>query len=345
MTRTAAVIGCGLIGGRLEDPRSPRTYSHAKAYRLSGAFDRIVCCDPLLERAQATAARVGGQAYASLDALLAAETLDAASICVPDNEHAAVAERLMTAPRPPRALLMEKPVCADESQLARLAALERGGGGRIIVNHSRRFDPAHRRIAELARSGGLGRLIRGRIDYYGGWRHLGVHAVDYLHFMFGLSCRPAAMAAGAASRFPDDPSLDATLEIGGATVRLEGWDEAHYQIFDWSLLFELGQIRLTDFGRRVEVLRPAVNAEGERELMVDPAFSGAGMVDPIRAAVARLAAFLDGTALGGTALGGTAFGGAETLDDVGLEEAARTMRVLWRGDALWRERQEKPRRR
>lgn len=328
MTRTAAVIGCGLIGGRLEDPDSPRVYSHAKAYRLSGAFDRIACCDVRFEHAEATAARAGGSAYASLDALLERERPDVVSVCTPDHTHAAVAERVMTAARPPQVVLMEKPLCADETELARLAALERAGGGRIVVNHSRRFDAAHRRVADLVRSGGLGRPVRGRVDYYGGWRHLGVHVVDYLYFLFGDACRLTAVAAGAPSRFPDDPSLDATLEADGAPVRLDGFDEAHYQICDWSLLFERGQIRLTDFGRRVEVLRPAVNAEGEREPVVDPAFSGPGMVDPIRAAVRRIVAYLDGAA-------------DENLNDVGLDEAARTMRALWRGEALWRREKEK----
>lgn len=312
----AGIVGCGMIAGAVEDPKAPGTYSHAKAYRSNAAFTELGMVDRHPERAEALARRFSGRAFPDVAALLAGLRPDVVSVCVPDDLHFEVLREVLTSPHRPRVVFAEKPVCTEPSQLDELERLERSAGARILVNHTRRFCPAHRRLRDLVRGGTLGGLLRGQVDYYGGFLHLGVHVVDLLQFLFGTALEPAELRPCCASKYPDDPTLDGTLLLGSAPVRLSGIPERHYQVLDISLFFERGQIRLTDFGKRVEVLRRTVNAEGENVLEPDPALSGPGLESPIVHAVAALAAALEGRGEPG---------------EFGLAEARKTMETLWKG--------------
>lgn len=316
----AGIVGCGMIAGAYEDPAAPGTYSHAKAYRSNPAFAELGLVDRHPERAEALARRYSGRAYPDVAALLAGLRPDAVSVCVPDDLHFEVLREVLTSPHRPRVVFAEKPVCTDPAQLGELEGLERSSGARVVVNHTRRFDPAHRRLRDLVAGGTLGSLLRGQVDYYGGFRHLGVHVVDLLQFLFGAALEPAELRHCCPSKYPDDPTLDGTLLLGAAPVRLSGIPESHYQVLDISLFFERGQIRLTDFGKRVEVNRRTVNAEKENVLEPDPALSGPGLESPIVCAVAAVAAALEGRG---------------ALDEFGLAEARKTMETLWKGAKLY----------
>lgn len=318
----AGIVGCGMIAGAVEDPAAPGTYSHAKAYRSHPAFGELGLVDRHPERAEALARKYSGTAFPDVAALLAGLRPDVVSVCVPDDLHFAVLREVLTSPHRPRLVFAEKPVCSTRAELDELVRLERAAEARVVVNHTRRFCPAHRRLRELVRGGTLGGLLRGQVDYYGGFRHLGVHVVDLLQFLFGTALTPAELRPCCASKYADDPTLDGTLLLGSAPVRLSGVPESHYQVLDISLFFERGQVKLTDFGKRVEVLRRTVNAERENVLELDAALSGPGLESPIKHAVAALAA----------ALGPE---GPAALDEFGLDEARRTMETLWRGSELY----------
>lgn len=320
----AAIIGCGMIAGLYEDFTSPQTYSHAKAYRTHGAFDKIAVTDADSGRAASLAAKADAEIFGDLDSLLSEFRPDVVSICTPDTHHVSALEQILPHPQAPRLVFCEKPLCSDPEEFARLTRLERDSRTRIIVNHSRRFDPAHRDLSRLAcdAEGGLGGLVRGHVDYYGGWRHLGVHVVDILQLILGCDYQPKQASYCCDSKYADDPTLDMVGQFGAAPVRFFGFPESCYQILDINLLFSRGQIRISDFGKQIQVLRQTINDENERVLVLDTAASGPGMVAPMTNAVATIAAYLSD-------------GDEKRLKPYGLVETGRTMETLWKGSVLY----------
>lgn len=318
VTYKAAIIGCGMIAGRFEDFSAPTTYSHAKAYRGHGAFRELAFFDQHPDRAAELAAKAGGRAYSGIPEIIAEFRPDVVSVCVPDHLHFPVVESFLQAPRPPKVIFAEKPVCTARAELVRLRQLERAGVSAVIVNHGRRFDAAHQRLKRLLDSGDLGALVRVHVDYYGGWRHLGVHVVDILQYLFGTALELNRLEYLCESKYADDPTLNVEGRIGAAFLRLEGFLEAQYQIFDMNILCERGQIKVTDFGKRIEVLRKTVNTEQENVLVRDQAASGTGMQDSMGNAVSLIARYLDS-------------GSRDILAPYGLEEAQKTMDTIWKG--------------
>lgn len=101
------------------------------------------------------AERFGGTVCDTVDALLARADVDAVFVATPPEAHREIAGAILEAGKP---LICEKPValCArDAGALADLAARQ---GLLNAVNHEYRYDPAVRRMADLVRSGAVGRV-------------------------------------------------------------------------------------------------------------------------------------------------------------------------------------------
>lgn len=318
MAIRAAIVGCGMIAGRFEDFAAADTYSHAKAYRDHGTYGELAFFDNDPLRARFLADKAGGKAYASINELLCVHRPKVVSICVPDDLHYQYVETLLQSKDAPKLIFVEKPVCASRGELAALLRLKSDDAPALIVNHSRRFDPAHQRVKALIAGGELGPLVNVHVDYYGGWRHLGVHVVDTLQYFFDADLVLTGLEYVCPSKYADDPTLNVQGRIGSARVRLDGHLEEHYQILDMNLMCERGQVKLTDFGKRIEVLRKTVNAEQERVLETDPNCSGRGMQSPICAAVDLIARYVN-------------CGDRDLLLPYGLDEAGRTMNTIWTG--------------
>jgi myo-inositol 2-dehydrogenase / D-chiro-inositol 1-dehydrogenase len=113
MTVRIAMIGAGGVAAR-----------HARVLTRLGA--RVVgVADPVPEAARRLAADCGAGAYPDADALLDAETVDAAYVCVPPFAHGGP-ERAVLARRLP--LFVEKPLSADRDTAAALVPLVREAG-------------------------------------------------------------------------------------------------------------------------------------------------------------------------------------------------------------------------
>jgi predicted dehydrogenase len=91
-------------------------------------------------------------------------------------------------------VICEKPLADTLGDARRIAALERSGDTRIMVNHERRYAKDYLRAAELLKGGGLGRLLSVRGSLYMGrtrklervlW-HDGTHLADALMFLSGM---------------------------------------------------------------------------------------------------------------------------------------------------------------
>jgi scyllo-inositol 2-dehydrogenase (NADP+) len=127
------------------------------------------------------------------------DAFDAALVCTPDDPKLELLTRLLGHGKH---VLVEKPLFAPPDGLARLDALAQVNGAVCYTAYNHRFEPHFVRMADLIRSGELGRIYRCRMFYGNGtardvrnsmWRDqgagvlpdLGSHLLDTLMFWFG----------------------------------------------------------------------------------------------------------------------------------------------------------------
>src|ERR671933_312693 len=107
------MINVGVIGVGNMGLHHARNYSEIASARLCAVSDFD------LQRAQAVAARYGGNAYRDYNEMLAREPLDAVSIAVPTHLHYRVASNVIQAGVH---LLVEKPLAATLAEAESLVA-------------------------------------------------------------------------------------------------------------------------------------------------------------------------------------------------------------------------------
>jgi predicted dehydrogenase len=131
-TLSVAVVGCGAFGR-----------NHARVYHeLQKSGERVSLAgvvDVDRSRADSLAHEFDCNAYASIEDLLSAGGVDAASVAVPTVEHAAVARQLMQAGVD---VLIEKPLTSTLSEADELIELAARTGRIAQVGHLERFNPA-----------------------------------------------------------------------------------------------------------------------------------------------------------------------------------------------------------
>ncbi|MGE3402356.1 MAG: Gfo/Idh/MocA family protein [Vicinamibacterales bacterium] len=318
----AAIVGCGRIAGLYADPNGP-VETHAQAYWAQPGVRLVAVCDPNTANRERFAATWRAAGYAELHELLERESPDIVSICSPPEWHADHVVAAAQHDRAPRAMFVEKPCCQGESELDRIEGALAALPARpcVLVNHTRRFDPAHRQLAAAIRAGAYGRLLGGRADYYGGWMQNGPHLIDLLRMFFG-NVTVTGLAPGVSGRGDDDCPV-VHVDVGGARLVASGADERYYQLFELDLRFERARVLLEDFGAVIRVQPAAVNGLGERILDLAREERTAGLQEPLRHAVRALLDDLAGT----TPLSQT---GAT------LADARETMRQVWNARAAWR---------
>jgi predicted dehydrogenase len=113
-------------------------------------------CDPVLERAQAAAARFGVlAAYATMEEMLAAGNVDAVSICSPIGVHY---EQGMLAVEHGVHVHFNKTMTTTVDEADRLIDAARAKGVKLVSSPGEMLRPRHQKIKELIQEGALGRL-------------------------------------------------------------------------------------------------------------------------------------------------------------------------------------------
>lgn len=318
----AAVVGCGMIAGVYEDIESQTIYSHGKAYFKNSAIDWVAFIDIHPEKSQILAQKYNGVAFNDLVRLLTDFNPDCISVCVPDDFHFSTLKTILENSKSVKIICAEKPICSTKDELKILQDMERSTGIRIIVNHSRRFDRAHQSLKQLIQEDVLGKFIRGDVDYYGGWCHLGVHVVDILQYFFDSPLIPEKMVYAYPSKYPKDPTLHVEALLAGAPLRMTGFNESYYQILDINLKFEKGLIKIEDFGKDIKVFKKTINQEKENVLELDSQLSDKGMISPIVSTIETVVEYLKNL-------------DGDRLFPFGLQQAEMTMDTLWKGATLY----------
>lgn len=311
------IVGCGKIAGSRDYPRpagSVETY--AQALRRHPEFHLAAVTDPgrePLEQFQRTWEVARG--YRSLEEMLEEEHLDVIILCSPSEFHFSQAMQILGSSAKPRVLFIEKPVCQKEAELSTLIDLAKRTGIGVGVNHTRRFDPAHRWLAQQVRSGAFGPLVEGKITSYGGWLNNGTHLVDLIRLLFPKEPQ-VIWASFLESGRRGDRDLAVQLKVVDSMVRIDGFDEKNYQILESDFRFRAGRVQLLEAGARILVEGVTVNRLQEQVLVPRDGSPREGMVSVLGHAVEAIASSLKGE---------RAF---ESLG-VDLESVSLTMEVVW----------------
>jgi predicted dehydrogenase/nucleoside-diphosphate-sugar epimerase len=133
---------------------------HVKCLASVAGVRVAAVCDTALSRAQALAARVGANAYASLGEMLAAEKLDAVHVLLPPHLHSSAAKACMEAGV---AVLLEKPMCTTVAECDELVRLAAARGVRLGVSHNFLFSTPWQRLRADVAAGKLGAIDEIRV--------------------------------------------------------------------------------------------------------------------------------------------------------------------------------------
>ena len=269
----AALIGAGRIAGSWLDAASAANHpvrTHGHALWQNPNFDLRGVLDADLSRGKAFGERWGVPvATHDINVLLKADDWDLVIVCSPDQTHVETLHRIVAADATPPLIVMEKPLCQSRTDLAGIeAALASTPDTKLVVNHTRRFEPRYRQMHALISSGALGTLVTGRWNYYGGWFHTGVHLVDALRMLLDdeFDCLAAKTSFDG---HPGDPCVDVTFRRRSGepgVVHLEGFPESCYQQGELMLCFTKGRLRCTFQETTIWLDLPVTNQAGEVEI-------------------------------------------------------------------------------
>lgn len=210
------IVGCGQMGRW-----------HLDSYRSHPHVELVGFADTALERAEGFARDAGGRAYASHDALLKGESLDAVSLCSVPSTHRNIAVDLLN-----RGVhvLCEKPLAISVQEAEEMASAAKKNQRLLFTAFKFRFHDEVRRAKELIDAGSLGRVLSfrlmfgGYIDMHNQWyakkalsgggiiMDNGPHAADLIRFLFGDISSVAAQVSRAQNlEVEDTAKLDVAM--------------------------------------------------------------------------------------------------------------------------------------
>jgi predicted dehydrogenase len=278
-TYRAGIVGCsGIAIGRGERSaapiRSPLPHSHAAAYHAVPATTVAAVCDVVpaaLDNYRATWGEVS--AYTDYRQLLARERLDLLSIVTPDHLHADIFVAACEAGV--RGIFCEKPVATTLADADRMIAAATRSGVKVVVNHTRRFDPFYRQAKWLLEEGAIGPLRR-VVGTMGGERAMlfrnGTHLIDTIAYF--VDAPPAWLIAefddadagygpvyrGSGGRDPQtDPGASAYLHFQNGVRACYNGSKGTATNFEIDLQGERGRLRI---GNQVAELSTVVAGGG-----------------------------------------------------------------------------------
>jgi predicted dehydrogenase len=198
-------IRVGLIGaGRVA------LANHLPGLALLPQVDVTAICDADPQvRASAVSTLPAARAFATVDDLIASDTVDAVIIATPNHVHREIA---LTAIRAGKHVLCEKPLALTTADAREMEQAADAAGVRHMTAFTYRFVPAMRYMRHLVTSGALGTPVHFRAWRFQDWGRRALawrqlksmagtgelgdmlsHRLDYAHFLVGPFARVMAM--------------------------------------------------------------------------------------------------------------------------------------------------------
>lgn len=222
--------------------------SHVAIVRAHPGARLVAACDTMAYLTDVLGKHTGLKCYADMDAMLAAEQLDAVVISTPSRLHATMVGKALD-----RGLhvFCEKPFVLDPGEGERLVELAAAKQLVTQVGYHYRFVGAFQEAARIVRSGALGQIHQVRAEAYGPvvlqpkgstWRSAksegggalydyACHAVDLMNFVNGVpSSVSGAVRRGVFSRDVDDEVYCTLHYANGASGQLcVNWSDESFR--------------------------------------------------------------------------------------------------------------------
>jgi UDP-N-acetylglucosamine 3-dehydrogenase len=167
------------------------------------------------ELGEKIAREYGAKYYADYKEMLAAEKLDAADICVPEDFHADVA---IDTANSGTHFLIEKPLAKTLEEAEKIVGAANKNNVRMMVAHVCKFDPRYAQLKEAIRGGALGEIsslslkrgnamattqrLKGKISFF---YYLAIHDLEML-IDYNMPSKPTRVYAQASKKV--NASLD-----------------------------------------------------------------------------------------------------------------------------------------
>ncbi|MBU4334467.1 MAG: Gfo/Idh/MocA family oxidoreductase, partial [Candidatus Omnitrophica bacterium] len=256
-------------------------------------------------------------AYTKVTDLLNMERFDVISLCTPTETHFRIIRQILKHENSPKVLLCEKPICLEKEHLEELVELSAATNTQIFVNHIYRFQYVLNQVKDILRNR-LKDIISVKTEYYGGFINNGVHAIDTLRMLLGGEFKVVSSQVGQKGR-KNDVCMDAKLKCSNtprATLNLVSFDETFYQLYEMEIRLIDGRIRILDFANMAIVEEVCKNKVGEKELKIKKVFDQNPEKSSLLCMIENVVSSFKK-------------GNKKNLNQIGIEEAVKTMNVLW----------------
>jgi predicted dehydrogenase len=267
----------------------------SEAFRDDQRVSFVGIWDADASRGAESAQRFSVPFFPDLDALL--DQADVVAITSETAEHRPLIER---AARRGRHILCEKPIATNLKDVDAIAKAVSIAGVTFMQSFPKRFDPVNHEIKRLIDDGALGTIWLARVrhghrhglseDFRSGWWadparsgggtliDEGVHAADFLRWLFGDPENVQATVSNAALKLPVDDTAVAVFRWPGGLVGeiATGWmfhaADVSVEIYGTkgSVLLSGVDIASRDVSGNGPYLRVATTADGERRWTVSP---------------------------------------------------------------------------
>lgn len=148
-----AVIGCGTIANA----------AHIPAYMKNANVEIAYLCDIIEERAKVACEKCGeGRAIVDYHEALNDPSVDAVSVCVPNNVHATIA---IDAMRAGKHVLCEKPAARTYPEALEMQRVQHETGKVLNIGVVNRFNDSVNRIRRLIQEGRLGEVFHVYVSF------------------------------------------------------------------------------------------------------------------------------------------------------------------------------------
>lgn len=148
LPRRVAVVGLGYF-----------SQFHLDAWQREAGAQLVAVCDRDAALATEVGEARGVPAYTALQALLADHSVDVVDIVAPPSAHATLVRAALA---PGRTVICQKPFSDSVATAERLLAESEAAGCALVVHENFRFQPWHREIYDILRSGTLGEVYQVR---------------------------------------------------------------------------------------------------------------------------------------------------------------------------------------
>ncbi|MGH7942055.1 MAG: Gfo/Idh/MocA family protein [Limisphaerales bacterium] len=220
MTNNGA-IGVAFIGAGIVAEMHGRGVASTPGARLAGVYD------PVPSQAKRIAKKFGGRVYKTLDELLEDQSVGAAHVLTPTQQHVSIALKVLQAGKH---ALVEKPVAMTVAEILQLQAAAKKCGRVCMPAHNYIYAPSLQRARRLILEKKLGRVAAMWILYNirhsdkiaaqcgsGVLRAICIHHAYSLLYLLGRPARVSATVSNAAHKalkFEDQASLTCEFSEG-----------------------------------------------------------------------------------------------------------------------------------